>query len=260
MEEKEPKGGSGHKPPEGPENPLQALSAYKQLEEWFESIKTSDATKKKFQPISKMSDLQKVSAIEFVKPRGLLMKKIVNRELYCKQSVPADRFMNTIIDFSPSMSSFNKWRNLLLERIYEDCEKMNITFENTFWDTNLYPGGSYGPQTIKSKKDLKEKVLDSFPRGNGTDMETSTIQKLQLLKKTKAKQYLLVISDGDGSIDRNAAMIYKLCAEKNIDIKFALFTDDSTMNGIKKSDIFQIFQNGDNNENNKSTPFSWTIG
>jgi hypothetical protein len=227
-------------------NPLKNLDGYKQLEEWLKNIKQTTTKKKKFSQMTKLSDMQKVSPIEFIKPRPLLMKKMINNEFYCKSNAASNRFMHSIIDCSPSMSRYNEWRNLLVNRMYEDCVKLDIKFENTFWDTHLHTNGKYGVQKIVTKLDLKSKLTDIMPNGNGTNMGRSTIEKLRDIKKTKTRQYLLVMSDGDGAIENEGKEIYSLCESKNVEIKFALFSDDSTMNDIRKEDIFLVYQDYNN--------------
>jgi len=243
---------------EDEENPMKNMSGYKQLEQWMTSIKTTESSRKKFSAITKMSDLQKVSPVEFAKPKMLLLKKIINKELYCKKPAPADRFMHTIIDCSPSMSSYQKWRNRLVSEMFESCIKLGIKFENTFWDTAIRKDETYGLKKVSNKQDLKKNILDIRPNGNGTNMGNSTIEKLKTIRRTATKQYLLVMSDGDGAIRDEAPEIYRLCGERNVELKFALFTDDSEMKNIKKEDIFQIFDNGEGSSEKNSgwNPFN----
>lgn len=232
---------------------MKDMTGYKKLAEWLSSLKESMANKKKYREISKMSDLQKVSATEFVRPKSLFMKKLINKELYCKQKTVTKRVMHTIIDFSPSMGSYHTMRDHLVTKMYKDCTKYNIDFENTFWDDILRKCEKYGPNKIESETDLIEKVLSVRPGGSGTNMPHSTIEKLNLMKNIGTKQYLLVISDGDGEIDdsNQSQEIYKLCKEKNVDIKFALFNRSASMATIKPEDIFYIYDDKGKYDNDR---------
>ena len=87
-----------HKEPEDG-NPLKDMVGYKELEAWLKKMKgTTNSKKKKYRQMSKISDLQKVSPVEFIKPKALFMKKIIGKELYLKQVIESERFMHTIID------------------------------------------------------------------------------------------------------------------------------------------------------------------
>ena len=225
-------------------NPLKDMAGYKELEAWLKKMKgTTNSKKKKHRQMSKISDLQKVSVVEFIKPKALFMKKIVGKELYLKQVIESERFMHTMIDNSGSMSKFHKWRNALMEKTYDDCVKMGINVENSFWNTHLYSEGELAPQRIRNKTDLVNKVL-SIDADGDDNMGRCTLEKVKLLTKLKTKQYLLVISDGTGSIydDAQREAIFAEAESKNIEIKFALFSKQNSMHGTKKEDIFYIYK------------------
>jgi len=225
-------------------NPLKNMDGYKELEAWLKKLKgTTNSKKKKHRQMSKISDLQKVSVVEFIKPKALFMKKIVGKELYLKQTVESERFMHTIIDRSGSMGGYHNWRNALVEKTYDDCVKMGISVENSFWNTHLYSKGEFAPQRIRNKTDLAEKVF-AITEGGDDNMGRCTLEKIRLLPKLKTKQYLLVISDGTGSIyDTDQRItIFAEAESKNIEVKFALFSKKNDMQGTKKEDIFYIYK------------------
>jgi hypothetical protein len=225
-------------------NPLAKMDGYKQLEEWLKKMKCTDKSKKKkFRQMSKVSDLQKVSVVEFIKPKALFMKKIVNKELYLKQVIEGERFMHIIIDRSGSMGGYHNWRNALVNKTYEDCVKMNISVENSFWNSHLYKDGPFSPQRIRSKADLESKVFN-IDEDDEDNMGRCTLEKVRSLTKEKVKQYILVISDGTGSIydTEQRKTIFSEAESKNIEIKFALFSHENNMQGTKKEDIFYIYK------------------
>lgn len=224
------------------DSPLKEKRGYKSLKDWLNSLKETTAYKKEMTQIKKVSDLQKVSVVELTRPRALLMNKIINRELYCKQKVKGDRFMHTMIDNSGSMSAYRTWRNDLMETIFNDCKEMNINLENSFWNVHIHEDGPKGPQSIKSENDLKEKVLKI--RANGDDcMGQCVYEKLQKIPRKAEMQYLLCISDGTGSIrdSEERKNIERLAKEKNIELKYALFSSQNDMYGTNKDDIYYIY-------------------
>lgn len=229
-------------PFEGDENPMKDMIGYKQLETWLNSLKSSTESKKKYNTIQKMSDLQKVSATEFVKPRALFMKKVINRELYCKQTVKSERYMYIMTDNSGSMGMYKKWRNNLMMRVYDDTVKLGIQFEHNFWNTTLHEEGKLGPQIIHSREELKEKVLNINATGDDT-MGHCVMRKLELIPKRNNKQYLLCVSDGTGSLwdQQQRRDIDKLALEKNIELKYALFSSQNNMYDTKPEDMFYIY-------------------
>ena len=221
---------------------LKKKTGYQLLEDWLKSLKGSDVKKKKFQQMTKMSDLQKVSAVEFIKPKALFMKKLINKEFYCKQTTESEKYMHIITDNSGSMSDFFNNRNSVITKTFESCEKIGISVETSFWNTNIYTEGPFSAQKIRNKNELKEKTLSVLPDGSD-NMGRCLEQKLQILQKKKAKQYVLCISDGTGSISgvEQRKKIYELASQKNIEFKFALFSKANEMYGTKTEDIFYIY-------------------
>ena len=220
---------------------LDKIEGYKQLESWLKKI-TATAMTKKLSSIEKMSDLQKVSAVEFAKPRALLMKKIVNKELYVKRKTPMKRRVHVMTDRSGSMRDFYMWKNTILTQIFESCQKSKIDLfhEHFLWEIydKNHPDG---PKEIKTKRNFVDYVLKTA-NGGGEDVGYATLSKLRSLKKADHKQYVLVISDGTGSIrdEDQSEEIYRLMQEKNIELKFAMFSHQNYMQTIKESDIFYI--------------------
>jgi hypothetical protein len=226
------------------DNGLLDMPGYKQLLKWLNKITKTEVSKKKaYKPISKMSDLQKVSVVEFAKPKALLMKKIVNQELYVKKIVENERFMYTMIDNSGSMDGRVKKRNTLMTQVFKDCTSVGIQLNNCFWNTHLNNGNLLGPKMIRTEQSLKTDVLSIQPDGDDC-MGRCVVEKLKLLTKKKEKQYLLCISDGTGSIydDAESELIYNLAREKNVDVKFALFSSENDVRTIKNEDIFYIYR------------------
>lgn len=226
------------------DNTLLKLPGYQRLLEWLKEIeKTTISSKKSYRPIQKISDLQKVSPVELVKPRALLMKKIVNKELWCRQKVPNNRFMNIMTDASGSMQDYFDQRNTLIKTMFNDCIRLKIDLKHQFWQTRLCSKGLYGIQDIKSIDTLNG-ILRLNPDGSDR-MGYCVVEKLRLLNHTVEKQYLLCISDGTGSLDSDeqAHKIYQLAKEKNVDVKFALFSrGNNKMYSIKKDDMFYVYQ------------------
>ena len=222
---------------------LERLKGYNQFEAWLKSLKGVDTSKKMLKQITKTSDLQKVSASQLAMPRGLLMKKISNKELYCKQKVDSKRFMHIMTDRSGSMGDYHEWRNQFIIKAFEDCIKIGIDIETEFWNTKLHLEGTFSPQKIKTAKDLEEKTLSIRPDG-GDDMGRCILQKLKLLKKQKSTQYILCISDGTGSISsyEQKDEIYEIAASKNIEFKFVLFSKNNDMHGTKQEDMFYVYE------------------
>lgn len=223
-------------------NPLKDKTGYKQLEEWLKKMKGSEVKKKKYMQMSKMSDLQRVSSVEFIKPKAMLMKKIAGKELYCKRTADSERYMHIMTDRSGSMSDFNRWRNSLIERVYDDCTKMNIQITTSFWNCDIYTTGQYAPQKIRSKAELQAKTLSVQPDG-GDRMGFCLEKELKKASKRKAKQYILCVSDGTGSLDdkEQRDRLYQLASSKNIEFKFALFSRNNEMYGTNKEDMFYIY-------------------
>lgn len=230
----------GPDPPK--KNPLVKMKGYKELLAWLEKMQTDKSTQKKYQQITKLSDLQKVSAVEFVKPKAILMKKIVNKEFWCKQVVEGERFMHTMIDRSGSMGDYTSHRNALMEQVFDDCQKMKINLENTFWNCNLCKDKQYGLHEIKTKKELVAHVLETS-NGGSDNMGYCVLEKLSLLKKQQQKQYLLCISDGTGSIDSDSQsrQILDMASSKNVELRFALFSRNNEVYEIPKEHIFYIY-------------------
>lgn len=226
------------------DNTLLKLPGYQRLLEWLKEIeKTTISSKKAYRPMQKISDLQKVSPVELVKPRALLMKKIVNKELWCRQKVPNNRFMNIMTDASGSMQDYFDQRNTLIKTIFNDCIRLKIDLKHQFWQTRLCSNNLFGIQDIKSI-DALDSILRLNPDGSDR-MGYCVVEKLKLLNHTAEKQYLLCISDGTGSLDddNQAYEIYQLAKEKNVDVKFALFSrGNNDMYSIKKDDIFYVYQ------------------
>ena len=84
--------------------------------------------------------------------------------------------------------------------------------------------------------------FDYSPRGS-EDVERSVMEKLNMINKTSNTQYLLFVSDGTATIESTdvGKRIERIAKEKNVDIKFALFSAQNTMNGISEENIFYVY-------------------
>ena len=218
---------------------LKKLKNFDKLEDWLKKLKSSDTKVKKLMPIEKMSDLQRVSPSEFAKPKALLMKKIINKELYCKQRVTGEVYVHCMIDNSGSMSRFMKYRNQVVQRLFNACTKNNIQLLNEFWNTSINKVGELSPKRVTPKS--IGNIFSHFPDGDDR-MGYCVLQKLQTLKKMNEKQYILCISDGTGSVDdlNQSLEIKSLCKSKNVELKFALFSRENRMYDIPEEDIFNL--------------------
>lgn len=236
----------GEEPPKkSSEEGLLKMKGYQELVEWLNKITAITSTTKKLQKMDKYSDLQKVSSVEFIRPKMLFMKKLLNKEFYVKQTTPENRIIHTMIDFSGSMGNYQSWRNALMTRVFKDTKAANIDLYNCFWNTHLHSKTDLKGKEkfIKSEQDLETHVLDKSPRGDD-NMGRCVVEKLQELQRSSVRQYLLCISDGTGSIEDDAQSkeIYRLASEKNIELKFALFSSQNDMYSIKKEDTFYILK------------------
>jgi len=212
-------------------------SKFGELYNWLKSIEQADSKVKKLKQMEKMSDLQKVSSIEFAKPKGLFMKKLINKEFWFRGSVPAERFLNVITDNSGSMGTYKKYRNEVFKMVFDTAQRLSMNLEHTFFNTRIHDQ----VDQIKSKVDL-DNLMKKRPDGDD-NLGASTIGKLKKLKKTKEKQYLLAISDGTGSFEDAAQsdLAMMLAKEKNVELRFALFSSQNDMRSIPAEMIFQIY-------------------
>lgn len=211
---------------------------FKELYEWLKKFETTTSKKKVFKQMEKMSDIQKVSAVEFAKPRILFMKKLLNKDLWFRGEQPADRFLHCITDFSGSMGGYMGQRNKAWQMLFDTCKKAGITIENTMFNCGLEGNKA---ERIGNQETLN-KMFRYEPDG-GDDLGRSTVEKLKLLTRKKEKQYLIAISDGTGSF-RNEEIseeAKRLAREKNVELKFILFSHQNSMQTISKDDIFYIY-------------------
>ena len=216
---------------------LGSLSGYKQLEKWLDSIKKTSSTTTEMVQMTKMSDLRKVSISEFAKPRMLVLKRAVNREYYVRSKVEQDRSMFVCTDNSGSMGDFIGKRDGLLARVQSDCELKKINMYHTYFVHKLIGSEVH----IKNKLDMYSNF--NYSPGGGEDVERSVMEKLNMINKTSNTQYLLFVSDGTATIESTdiGKRIERIAKEKNVDIKFALFSAQNTMNGISKENIFYVY-------------------
>ena len=216
---------------------LGSLSGYKDLEKWLDSIKKTSSTTTEMVQMTKMSDLRKVSISEFAKPRMLVLKRAVNREYYVRSKVEKDRSMFVCTDNSGSMGDFIGKRDGLLARVQSDCESKKINMYHTYFIQKLIGSEVH----IKNKLDMYSNF--NYSPGGGEDVERSVMEKLNMINKTSNTQYLLFVSDGTATIESTGVgrRIEKIAKEKNVDIKFALFSAQNTMNGISKENIFYVY-------------------
>ena len=218
---------------------------FKELYDWLKRFETTTSKKKAFKQMEKMSDVQKVSAVEFAKPRALFMKKLVGREFWFRGEKPEDRYLHCITDFSGSMGEFMGERNTTWQMLFDTCQKAGIEIENTMFNCGL--------ENNKPVKWTDQEVLNKcfkFQPDGGDDLGRATIDKLRLLTRKKEKQYLVAISDGTGSFrnEDTAELAKQLALEKNVELKFVLFSKENSMYTIDTKDIFYIF-NGNEKEN-----------
>lgn len=228
------------------EKKLEAMKGYAQLKKWLKQITAITSQTKVLKQMTKYSDLAKVSASEYIRPKTMFMKKLMNKEFYCRQSDPQHRIIHTMIDFSGSMREYQSWRNALMTRVFNDCTKANIDMYNCFWNTHLHSVSNPDipkERFIKTTQELETHVLKREPRGDD-NMGRCVVEKLQQIQRSSIKQYLLCISDGTGSIEdsEQRKQIQELAIAKNIELKFALFSSSNDMQGMPLKDIFYIFK------------------
>lgn len=211
---------------------------FKEVVNWLKSLQATNNKKKIFKQMEKMSDIQKISAVEFAKPKMLFMKKLVNKDFWFRGQTKADRYLHCITDFSGSMGSYMKNRNVAWQLLFDKCNELGISIENTLFNHEL---NLETAQQWKSQADL-DKAFKLSPDGDD-NLGRATIDKLNLLKRTKEKQYLIAISDGTGSFSSTgqSEKAKALALEKNVELKFILFSSQNSMGSIPKEDIFYVY-------------------
>ena len=211
---------------------------FKGVVNWLKSLQTTNNKKKIFKQMEKMSDIQKISAVEFAKPKMLFMKKLVNKDFWFRGQTKADRYLHCITDFSGSMGSYMKNRNVAWQLLFDKCTELGIEIENTLFNHELNAETAH---KWKSQADL-DKDFRLSPDGDD-NLGRATIDKLNLLKRSKEKQYLIAISDGTGSFSgrEQSEKAKALALEKNVELKFILFSSQNSMGSIAKEDIFYVY-------------------
>jgi hypothetical protein len=208
------------------------------LEAWLKTIIPTECKKKKMLPIEKYGDLQKVSAIELIKPKALFMKKLLQKSLYVRKKSQSKRYLHTIIDNSGSMSDFKKHRNGVIERIYQTCKEGQISLYAQFFNTDI--NTDYPILSINNKNEL-DYVL-KFQPGGDDNVGRSTYKKLESLERKKEKQYLICISDGTADLGgwNMTEEINKLAKERNVELRFIMFCNPEEINtyNISKAHFF----------------------
>ena len=211
---------------------------FKIVANWLKTLNTTNNKKKVFRQMEKMSDVQKVSAIEFAKPKMLFMKKLVSKDFWFRGEAKADRFLHCITDFSGSMGEYKSNRNTAWQLLFDKCKELGISIENTLFNEDL---NEETLQKWNSQADLN-KAFKMRPDGED-NLGRATISKLKLLTKKKEKQYLVAISDGTGSfkdkVQSDRAL--ELAKEKNVEVKYILFSNQNQMQSTPKEDIFYIY-------------------
>lgn len=211
---------------------------FSELVKWLDSIKETTETKKKLRQMEKMSDLQRVSATEFIKPKGLFLKKLINKEFWVKGQVKAERFLHVVTDNSGSMTGYRQNRNTAWSALYDMCQKKGIKMEMGFFNTRLWDKIF----KIDSKADI-EKLYSNNIDGDD-NLGRATIEKLNKLNKKSERQYLVMISDGTGSFESKSQsdLAVRLAKEKNVEVKYILFSDQNCMYSTPIEDIFYIYK------------------
>lgn len=227
-----------HKSGKRPRRPSRASGKMDHILEWLNNLPKTTEKVSKYMQMTKISDLQKASSVELAKPKSLLMKKIVNKEIWFKGKTTAKRRFDVITDFSGSMSSYIGERNFVLDEIHEACSRIKADLNHTFFNSDL----NQKTEVKVTSKEVLTQIKDTYPDGED-NLGRATLTKLNLMKKSKTKQYLAAISDGTGSIGstNRSEEIKRLAKEKNIEVRFILFSNQNDMGSIPKDWIFYTY-------------------
>ena len=226
---------------------LKSKPNYAEFLKWLDKMKEADSNKKKLFQVEKMSEMSKIPISEFGKPKILMLKRMVNREYYIRKNQPVDKFMEVCTDDSGSMGDYFKHRQTALVDVFNACKDRNIKFNHMFFVQTI----DKNPIDIKSEAELYD-IVSKYP-GGSENIYISTFDKLKSMEKKQNKQYLLFISDGTATIPTTemGKTLQNMAEEKNIDLKYVLFSEENEMHGIDRKNIFYIFSNELSSDSNK---------
>jgi hypothetical protein len=215
------------------------------FDKWIRDLEAQiDQGDKKMQQLEKYSELQKVSTIEFVKPKQLFVKKLLNKDFYIRKPSPKERKLYVITDNSSSMDNCRRYRANIMDMIYNACKKNKIDMYHDFFNYGLHN------EEVRVSYEELNRIKSRYPNGQD-NVGSSTYDKLMKMKRSDNRQYLLVISDGTANLGgfNLTSEIMKLCKEKNVDLRFILFTRDMDEYNIPNDNIFYMLKNRSNEDN-----------